>query len=394
MAKSPPRKSPATRSAKKKPPAAPTPVIRHILLLGPTLARRKQRAKEKHALVRVANRMARVRTMRHSYIAKANNSSEEADRQNVQTNTGAARDTTREEIERESGGQHMLLSLKQGKSGPEVPVDENTESQVTGPVKSSTQSDREEVYSKVGLQAGSSDDRAEGKEESVRQPAKKRVTESPPRKSGRKKAASSLANSVTPDAVKSERRFQDGDAKSKISKKMSAKKSAKDPPLLEGSTQKDTREEKYRIFLKQQRALSALMTSTDLISIQASLGLVKEIFKGYDDVTPEVFQLANDAELTSRYLMFQSLRDSLTQPISFGGLAFSDLKATSLINQLLEAMGPRFDIEVTSIEKMQLVGASNVDSRKILPFVKAIGEGVRKKGVALRKEINDSVITR
>jgi hypothetical protein len=384
MAKSLPSKSPTTRSAKK-PPAIP--VIKHDLLLGPTLARRKRRAKENHALVRRANRMARVRTMRHSYIAKANSS--EADRHNAQEEDAGALDM-REEIERENGGQHMLLSLKQGKSGPEVPIDEKTESRVATRARSTRQSDRQEVQANAGLQTRSSDDRAEGNK-SPGQPAKKRTTGSPPRKSSHKKAASSLAKIVTPDAVKTRRRFQDGDAKREPSEKKSAKL-ANDPHPHGGSTQKAPAEEDYRIFLKQQRALSALMASTELISIRASLGLVKELFEGYDEVPPEVFQLANDAEVTSRYLMFQSLSDILTSPKSFGGLAISDIKATSLINQLFEAMGHNLYIEVVSIEKMQLVGASIVDSRKLLPLVKTIGEEVRKKEMALKKEINDSVL--
>jgi hypothetical protein len=382
MAKSPPRETPVSTRSAKKPPA--TPIIRHILLLGPTLARRKRRAKEKHALVRVANRMAKVQTMRHSYISKEANSSE-ADRQNLQKDAGV-RDM-REEIEREN----MLLSLnKQGKSGPEVPLDDETGSRVASRVKSSRQSHRNEIKVKTRLQAErSNDDRAEGKE-SARQPPKKGATGSPAKKSTHKKAAS-LANIVTPDAVKAKRRFQDGDAKRKSSVKKSAKL-AKDSPPQDGSTQKVPAEEDYHIFLKQQRALSALMTSSDLISIRASLDLVKELFGGYDEVPPEVFQLANDAEVTSRYLMFQSLRGSLTSPKSFGGLAFCDLKATSLINQLFEAMGPRLYIELISIEKLHLVGASTADWRKLLPLVKTIGEEVRKKEMALKKEINDSVL--
>lgn len=381
MAKSRPPKSLTTRSAKKEPPA--TTIIKHDLLLGPTLARRKRRAKEKHRLVRVANRMAKVQTRRHSYIAKANSSEEDG----LQLQKYAGAPDMREEIERENGGQHMLLSLKQGKSGPEVQVDERLESRVASRV-SSRQSNRKEAKVKARSQAGSSDDRAE-ENESAGQPAKKTVMRTPPRKLSHKKAAS---NSVTPDAAKTRRRFQDGDAKRKSSEKKSAK-SAKDPPPQGGSTQKVPAEEDYRIFVKQQRALSALMTSTgDLISIRAALGLVKELFEGYDEIPPEVFQLANDAEVTSRYLMFQSLRDILTSPKSFGGLAFSDIKATSLINQVFEAMGPNLYIEVVSIEKMQLVGASTVDSRKLLPFVNTIGEEVRKKEMALKKEINDSLL--
>jgi hypothetical protein len=313
--------------------------------------------------------------MRHTYMAKesANNSSGEADGQHSQKDDGTARDM-REEIERENGGQHDNNML--------LPVDDKKESRVArSRVKSSRQSSgRKDVKVKA---------RAKGKESSRHQPAKKRATPgSSPTKttSSRKKAASSLANIVTPDAVKTKRRLQDGDAAKRKSSEKNSAKSAKGPPPQDGLTTQRKVLRDYRIFLKQKRALSALMAATDLISIRASLGLVKELFGGYDEVPPEVYQLANDAEITSQYLMFQTLRASLTSPVSFGGLGFSDFKASLLINQLFEAMGPRLNIEVdVSIEKMQLVGA-------LVPLVRTIGEGIRKKEMALKKEINDLVL--
>jgi hypothetical protein len=161
------------------------------------------------------------------------------------------------------------------------------------------------------------------------------------------------------------------------------------PPIPEESRRESpalTEEEMDLLQTRRLRSLEALIESQDLATIHASLTLVNQLHVACE-LHPSAVTLVNDAGVASRYLMYQSLMEQFTRPMSFGGLAYSDTKAKGLITHLFNSIGPSFwtsDFDQTELEG---AGLSKLDSRKTLPHLRIIGEEIRTKLENIRRVV-------
>ena len=142
------------------------------------------------------------------------------------------------------------------------------------------------------------------------------------------------------------------------------------------------------LCLQQQRALVYLMRSTDFFTIGASLEVVNALFTN-GQIHLSAMSLISNANLTFRCFLSLWLTERLTLPMSFGGLAYSDLDARMLIERIFLAMAPSFSIKSISICKLRQHGISEEDARKILPQLLVIENSIREKVKAIWRDVRE-----
>lgn len=134
------------------------------------------------------------------------------------------------------------------------------------------------------------------------------------------------------------------------------------------------------IILKRRKvAIQSLVTAMDFASIYASLAIVKELHVGVLHFNPMAAALVTDAEVAGRLLLTQSLMDRFTGIRVFGGLAFSEGKARALIDHLFQTVELFSGTIPITARLLVRIGVPSTDAIDMVPHIRVIVDEIQTK---------------
>eukprot|EP00980_Cylindrotheca_fusiformis_P002690 scaffold627_cov125-Cylindrotheca_fusiformis.AAC.7 len=126
--------------------------------------------------------------------------------------------------------------------------------------------------------------------------------------------------------------------------------------------------------------------SSGLSNTIASTRLLREEYEGYQ-MEPAIALLLHEAESRGKLLLSKILMTNCLQSTFVGGLGFSYNKSTLIVERIILCFGDLIGRVEISFEALLSLGISLSDSLEIVPFLRAIGDGIREASLSCRQLI-------
>ena len=396
--KSPRKRQQATKSFRYSPPT----VIRHQLLLGPTLARQAKKRKDREEAApqkRKSHKQKRISPP--SRFSQKMSPSREFGKFSPRRRGRSGGSTTATATTTTTTTTTIFTPTKGKKSSEASPVTpDNIESK----------SKKRDANSVLNFDSRKSV--SEKKKSSKKKKVKAKGSDEPDEKASAKARARS--SSISTDYVHASRYgrtgevLQDPDISSTTAVTASSSSSSQPEALhlrcAAGSDSgiqpinKQTQEQglqQQTLMIKKLRqrefATRALMVAQDMQSIYAALWVFDQVHEGNMETMDEMaLTLWSNNQDSGTYLLTKYLLDKFTSPHCYGGLGYSDMDAHFLINKILEAFGSAFGAFEITFERLVEVGFPPHRAFGIHPVLSFIVGEIRSKIDWLFHEISTS----